>query len=136
MWEPNIAPGEGVGDLQVTPPTRDVFGSTCWSKELKRSRGSGPWGRRLFLYTVWCGRGGLITYRSSSVRTDHDTFCWNHTWPQLAKTFGGANFTLVEVQAWVEVACASIPTGWPNYHDTLLMRIRYLPNGVYRTVAS
>jgi hypothetical protein len=100
-----------------------------------RSAGSGPWGRRLFLYTVWCGKYGKITYRQSAVRTSHDTFCWNQTGPTWAKTAGGANYPLVEVQAWVEVACASIPTGWPNFHDSLMMRIQYFPNGVYRRVA-
>ena len=136
MWEPDLAPAEGTGDHYPTPVGRDIFGSSCWSKELKRSRGTWPWGRRLFLYTVWCGRAGTITYRTSSVRTAHDTFCWNPTGPQVAKTYGGATYTVVEVQAWVEVACASVPAGWPNFHDSLLMRIRYFPNGVYRTVAT
>jgi hypothetical protein len=35
----------------------------------------------------------------------------------------------------VQVSCASIPTGWPNYHDSLMMRVQYFPNGSYRTVA-
>ena len=100
-----------------------------------RSEGSGPWTRRLFMYTVWCGRSGRITYRSSSVRTQHDVFCWNSSGPTATKTFGGANFGVVEVQAWVAVSCASIPTGWPNYNDTHMMRVQYFPNGWYRTVA-
>jgi hypothetical protein len=53
----------------------------------------------------------------------------------VTRTYGGANYPLVEVQAWVPVACAAIPTGWPNYNDTLMMRVQYFPNGVYRTVA-
>jgi hypothetical protein len=69
------------------------------------------------------------------VRTDHDLFCWSPTSPTFSKTFGGANFAVVEVQAWVQVSCASIPTGWPNYHDSLMMRVQYFPNGSYRTVA-
>ena len=122
-WHPNPGPGP------------QFFGSTCYSKELMRSAGGGPWGRRLFLYTVWCGKSGRITYRLSAVRTSHDAFCWNPTGPRHERTAGGANFTFVEVQAWVEVACASIPVGWPNFHDTLMMRIQYFPNGVYRMVA-
>jgi hypothetical protein len=100
-----------------------------------RSRGSGPWTRRLFLYTVWCGRSGVITYRSSSVRTHHDVFCWNSSGPSWTRTFGGAGYPVVEVQAWVAVSCASIPAGWPNYNDSLMMRVQYFPNGGYRTVA-
>lgn len=100
-----------------------------------RSRGSGPWTRRLYLYTVWCGKAGIITYRSSSVRTQHSLFCGNSSGPTLTRTFGGANWPLVEVQAWVAVSCTSIPTNWPSYNDSLMMRVQYFPNGVYRTVA-
>ena len=87
------------------------------------------------MYTVWCGKSGSITYRKSSVRTSHDTFCWNNDAPTATKTYGGVYYAVVEVQAWVEVACASIPTGWPNFHDTLMMRVQYFANGTYRTVA-
>jgi hypothetical protein len=135
-WAPEIAPGEGVGNWHPNPGGGwQLYGSNCYSKELKRSTGSGPWGRRLFLYTVWCGKSGRITYRKSSHRTDHDTFCSNENPPTHSKTYGGANFPLVELQAWAEVRCASIPTNWPNYHDTLMMRVQYFPNGAYKTVA-
>lgn len=133
---PEIVPGEGVGDWHPNPGGGwQLYGSSCYAKELKRSAGGGPWGRRLFLYTVWCGRTGKITYRASAVRTQHDVFCWNTSGPTWTRTYGGANYALVEIQAWVEVACASIPAGWPNYNDTLMMRVQYFPNGVYRTVA-
>jgi hypothetical protein len=132
----------GVREVEGTPP-KDAFANMnpdepqlCWSKELERSDGgSWPWVRRLFLYTVWCGRSGVITYRESAVRTHHDTFCWNVDYPRLVKTAGGAGWTFVEVQTWVEVECASIPFSWPRYHDTLMMRVRYYPWGGYETVA-
>jgi hypothetical protein len=129
-------PGEGTGDAHPVPGNGwQYYGSTCWARELTRSEGSGPWTRRLFMYTVWCGRSGRITYRTSTVRTHHDVFCWNSSGPTATRTFGGANFGVVEVQAWVAVSCASIPTGWPNYNDTHMMRVQYFPNGYYRTVA-
>jgi hypothetical protein len=108
-------------------------GGGCWGKELVRGKGTYPYGRRLFLYTVWCGSGGLITYRSSSVRTDHDFLCWNSSGPYVAKTAGGAGWTWVQVQAWVDVACHS--PWWFDWHDSLMMRVNYYPNGVYETVA-
>jgi hypothetical protein len=134
-WAPGAVPGEGVGNPHPSPGGWQYYGSTCWAKDLMRSEGSGPWTRRLFMYTVWCGRSGRITYRSSSVRTQHDVLCWNSSGPTATRTLGGANFSVVEVQAWVAVTCASIPTGWPNYNDTLMMRVQYFPNGIYRTVA-
>ncbi|MBA2360220.1 MAG: hypothetical protein H0V79_04645 [Actinobacteria bacterium] len=122
----------------VKSPGRMQFegggGGTCWSRELERSEGWFPYGRRLFLYTIWCGSGGQITYRSSAVRTSHDFACWTTGGPYVAKTYGGAGFGLVEVQAWAEVACHS-PTGWPTWHDTLMLRVQYHPNGHYATVA-
>lgn len=108
-------------------------GGGCWGKELLRSKGTFPYARRLFLYTVWCGSGGLITYRASSVRTDHDVLCWNTSGPFAAKTAGGAGWTWVQVQAWVDVACHS--PWWFDWHDSLMMRVNYYPNGVYQTVA-
>jgi hypothetical protein len=109
-------------------------GGTCWSKQLERSEGWWPYGRRLYFYTVWCGSGGRITYRSSSAWTSHDFSCWTTNGPHVAKTYGGAGWGLVEVQAWAEVACHS-PSYWPTWHDTLMMRVRYYPNGWYQTVA-
>ncbi|MGH3116822.1 MAG: hypothetical protein ACRDQ2_06850 [Gaiellales bacterium] len=132
---PGAVPGAGAGDPHPTPGGWQYYGSVCWGRELMRSEGSGPWGRRLYLYTVWCGRNGRITYRSSSVRTHHDFFCWNSSGPTLTRTFGGANYSVVEMQTWVAVTCASIPSGWPNYNDTLMLRVQYFPNGLYRTVA-
>lgn len=87
------------------------------------------------MYTVWCGKAGKITYRSSSNRTDHDTFCHNVSPPTMQKTAGGTGWPWVEVQVWVEVDCASIPANWPHYHDTLMFRVRYWHNGLYQTVA-
>ena len=108
-------------------------GGGCWGKELLRAKGTFPYARRLFLYTVWCGSGGLITYRASSVRTDHDVLCWNTSGPFVTKTAGGAGWTWVQVQAWVDVACHS--PWWFDWHDSLMMRVNYYPNGVYQTVA-
>ena len=103
---------------------------TCWQRESKRSRGILAYTRRLYLLTTWCARfGTTISYRISSVRTHHDTFCGNSSGPYVTKTAGGTGNTFVDVQAWVEIECASIPTNWPRYHDTLMMRMRYLPDG-------
>ena len=109
-------------------------GGICWGVELQRAKGTWPYVRRLFLYTIWCGSGGQITYRSSAVRTSHDSICWNTSGPHLAKTAGGANFSFVEVQAWTAVACHS-PLYFVSFHDSLMMRVRYYPNGAYQTVA-
>jgi hypothetical protein len=103
---------------------------TCWQRESKRSRGILAYTRRLYLLTTWCARfGTTISYRISSVRTHHDTFCGNSSGPYVTKTAGGTGNTFVDVQAWVEIECASIPSNWPKYHDTLMMRMRYLPDG-------
>lgn len=107
----------------------------CWSKELERSKGLFPYRHRLFLYTVWCGSAGRITYRSSTARTAHDSICWTESGPFLAKTAGGAGYGVVEVQAWAGIACHS-PVYFISFHDSLMMRVRYFPNGVYQTVAA
>lgn len=120
----------------VIGPTQ-VDGSpagSCWGKELERSKGLWPYRHRLFLYTVWCGSAGRISYRTSSVRTDHDSICWTETGPFVQKTAGGAGYGFVEVQAWAGVACHS-SLYFISFHDTLMMRVRYYPNGVYETVA-
>lgn len=123
-------PGDGDGDPS------DETGSVCRQKELKRSMSeTGPWGRRLFLLTTWCYEGGIIKSSRSTARTSHDLFCENVSPPTVARTAGGAGSLFVEIQANVEVACASIPTNWPKYHDTLMMRIRYRANGTYQRVA-
>jgi hypothetical protein len=109
-------------------------GGICWGKELLRSKGTFPYVRRLYLYTVWCGSGNTITYRSSTVRTSHDAVCWTESGPFVAKTAGGAGFSFVEVQAWAGVACHS-PIYFVSFHDSLMMRVRYYPNGGYQTVA-
>ncbi len=109
-------------------------GGICWGKELLRSKGTWPYARRLYLYTVWCGSGGTITYRSSSVRTSHDSICWNTSGPYLTKMAGGAGFSFVEVQTWAGVACHS-PLYFVSFHDSMMLRVRYYPNGGYATVA-
>jgi hypothetical protein len=107
----------------------------CWAKDLLRSDGIWPYTRRLYLYTVWCGHAGVITYRASSARTNHDWACWNNPAPpQIARTYGGAGYGVVEVQAWVTVSCHS-PAVWPTFNDTLMMRVQYYPWGGYATVA-
>ena len=109
-------------------------GGICWGKELLRSKGTWPYVRRLYLYTIWCGSGGIITYRSSSVRTSHDTICWTESGPFLARTAGGAGSSFVEVQTWAGVACHS-PVYFISFHDSMMLRVRYYPNGGYATVA-
>jgi hypothetical protein len=59
-----IRDGKSGAGTNLLPP--DDGGGTCWGIKLKRSRGLYPYGRRLFLYTVWCGSNGVITYRSSA----------------------------------------------------------------------
>ena len=124
-----VSPGETIAQI----PPEGGGGGTCWSKELERSKGLYPYARRLFLYTVWCGSNGVITYRTSSVRTSHDFMCWNTSGPYAARTAGGAGWTFVQIQAWVDVACHS--PWWFDWHDSLMMRVNYYPNGVYATVA-
>jgi len=103
---------------------------TCWQRESRRTRGTLTYTRRLYLLTTWCARfGTTISYRLSSVRTHHDSFCWNTSPPVSQKTAGGTGWSWVDVQAWVEIECASVPSYWPKYHDTLMMRMRYLPDG-------
>lgn len=121
----------------IGAPRQQVEGAPsggCWGKELERSAGIFPYRHRLFLYTVWCGSAGTISYRSSTVRTAHDSICWTETGPFQAKTAGGAGYSLVEVQAWAGVACHS-PVYFISFHDSLMMRVRYYPNGWYETVA-
>jgi hypothetical protein len=144
---PSLAAGERPEDLYAVdsgvvevkrPQTMQIpggGGGTCWSKQLERSQGLYPYGRRLYLYTIWCGSGGTITYRSSSVWTSHDIACWTTNGPHMAKTYGGAGWAFVEVQAWAEIACHA-PSYWPTWNDTLMMRVQYFPNGWYQTVAT
>jgi hypothetical protein len=134
-----FAVDNGVREVVRPPRTNQIppeggGGGTCWGKQLERSEGGFPYGRRLYLYTIWCGSGGTITYRSSTAWTSHDFSCWTTNGPHVAKTYGGAGWGMVEVQAWAEVACHS-PSYWPTWHDTLMMRVRYYPNGWYQTVA-
>jgi hypothetical protein len=133
-----FAVDDGIREIPVPRanqiPPEGGGGGTCWGKQLERSEGWFPYGRRLYLYTIWCGSGGTITYRSSSAWTSHDFSCWTTNGPYVAKTYGGAGWGMVEVQAWAEVACHS-PTYWLTWHDTLMMRVRYYPNGWYQTVA-
>ena len=127
------------GSADADPPivNQNPDGSplgVCWSKELLRSDGWFPYTRRLYLYTVWCGHAGVITYRASSARTSHDWACWNQNPPNIVRTYGGVGYGMVEVQSWVEVACHS-PTYWPTFNDTLMLRVQYYPWGGYATVA-
>lgn len=131
-----VGSGTAVAGGSPAPPTQ-VDGSpsgSCWGIELERSKGWWPYRHRLYLYTVWCGSAGRITYRTSTVRTAHDSICWTETGPFVQKTAGGAGYGLVEVQAWAGVACHS-SLYFISFHDTLMMRVRYYPNGLYETVA-
>ena len=108
-------------------------GGICYGKTLTRSEGAWPYGRRLHNYTVWCGSGGIITYRSTSAWTHHDFLCWNSGGPYVNRTAGGAGWTYVQVQVTVNVACHT--PWWFDAHDTLMMRVNYYPWGGYHTVA-
>jgi hypothetical protein len=129
--------GGGIGGGAGLPQPAQAEGGgggTCWGAELQRSKGWWPYRHRLFLYTVWCGSGGRITYRSSTARTAHDSICWTENGPHVAKTAGGAGYSFVEVQSWAGVACHSA-LYFISFHDTLMLRVRYYPNGYYQTVA-
>lgn len=135
-YEDAPPPAEGTGSYG------GYYSATCprqwkFSKELKRSQGPGFWARSLYLYTVWCSNSlsGLITRYSHSVRTSHGSWCGNVQPPISRVTDGGVGAPYVEVQAWVEVECASVPFNWPKHHDTLMMRIRYYPSGRYVRMA-
>ena len=108
-------------------------GGTRWGKQLERSEGWFPCDAAC-TRAPSCGSQGVITYRSSSAWTSHDFSCWTTNGPHVAKTYGGAGWGMVEVQARAEVARHS-PSYWPTWHDTLMMRVRYYPNGWYETVA-
>ncbi len=137
FWDENVLPpAEGTGSsggfYSTTCPRQWKFG-----KELLRSQGPAFWTRRLYLYVVWCSNSltGVITNYSHSVRTSHGNWCQNTLTPASKVTDGGRGARYVEIQAWVEVECASVPFSWPKHHDTLMMRIRYFPSGWYRTTA-
>lgn len=108
-------------------------GGICYGVQLERADGGWPYRRRLYNYTVWCGSGGYITYRSTSAWTSHDFMCWNTGGPYVNRAAGGAGWTYVQVQVSVNVACHS--PWWFNWHDTLMMRVNYNPYGGYHTVA-
>jgi hypothetical protein len=121
--------GDNGGYYSAVCPRNWKFG-----KELQRSQGRGVWARRLYLYVVWCSNSlsGHITKYTFSVRPSHGDWCASTHPPMARVTNGGAGWNFVDVQAWVEVECASVPFNWPKHHDTLMMRIRYFANGWYR----
>jgi hypothetical protein len=126
----------GAGAIKPGPQRMQAEGAAggiCYGKQLTRSEGGWPYGRRLYNYTVWCASGGRITYRSTAAWTSHDFLCWNDGGPYVARTAGGVGWSYVQVQVWVNVACHS--PWWFDWHDTLMMRVNYYPNGVYHTVA-
>ena len=107
-------------------------GTTCWSITTTRSRGLWPYGRAIHLYTIWCGKSGIITYRESSAWPGVDFLCSaSDVW--WGKVGGGAGWSFVDVQAQAAFACDS--PWWFDWHDFLMQRIRYHPNGYYETIA-
>jgi hypothetical protein len=126
----SVYPGDGDGD----PSSEE--GSVCFQKELERSQGITVWRRALFMLTTWCQNNGLITTSRSVVRTSHGLWCSNDQEPKVAWTgAGGRGFTYVEFQAWVPVSCSAGPFDWPPLRDSLMMRVRFLTNRRYQTVA-
>jgi hypothetical protein len=121
-------PPQGVPATQVEPGG----GGGCWSTTTTRSRGLYPYNRGLHLYTVWCSNGSVITYRSSSSWPFGDFLCACSSGPHVDKVAGGAGWSFVDVQAWASYACHS--PWWFDWNDTLVMRIRYHPNGYYETI--
>jgi hypothetical protein len=131
LWaQPGIVPADSWGGFQSQQGNL-----RCYTKESERTRGILTYTRRLYLLTSWCAANGKILSRVSTHRTHHDSWCWNHTGPQTRKTAGGVGSTFVDVQAWVEIECASVPTYFPKWHDTLMLRMRYLPNGYVQRLA-
>lgn len=134
-WDLFNAPGSVSGDTwgRFTGEQGNV---RCYSRETERTRGILMYTRRLYLLTSWCARNNkVIISRVSTARTHHDSWCWNQSGPFTSRTAGGVGYTFVDVQAWVEIECASVPTYWPKWHDTLMMRMRYLPNGYVQRLA-
>jgi hypothetical protein len=107
-------------------------GGGCWGATTTRSRGIYPYNRGLHLYTVWCSNGSVITYRTSSSWPFGDFLCRCTSGPHVDKVAGGAGWSFVDVQAWASYACHS--PWWFDWNDTLVMRIRYHPNGWYETI--
>jgi hypothetical protein len=104
----------------------------CWSTTTTRSRGLWPYGRAIHLYTIWCAQGGIINYRDSSAWPSVDFLCGaSDLW--WGKVAGGAGWPFVDVQAQAAFACNS--PWWFDWHDFLMQRIRYHPNGWYETIA-
>jgi hypothetical protein len=128
--------GEELGPKAVSRifPTMPCCGNatTCWSTTTSRSRGWWPYGRTIHLYTLWCAAGGIINYRDSAAWTGQDFTCDpRNLW--AGKVGGGAGWWFVDVQAQSDFACDS--PWWFDWHDTLMQRIRYHPNGWYETIA-
>lgn len=141
--DPALAqPGSGMG-VEVVPkrlprtyqnPDGSPVGR-CWSAETEISDGWFPYRHRLFLKTVWCGHAGVITYRESMPRTQHDFTCHDTNGPYALRMFGGAGAGFVDVRAWVNVFCYSLPSYWPGYNEHLMQEIRYYPWGGYVAIA-
>ena len=75
---------------------------------------------------------GIITYRESSAWPGVDFLCSaSDVW--WGKVGGGAGWSFVDVQAQAAFACDS--PWWFDWHDFLMQRIRYHPNGYYETIA-
>ena len=104
----------------------------CWGATTSRARGVYPYGRALHLYTMWCGRNWIITYRTSSAWVSHDFLCHLNSGPHTARVAGGLGWSWVDVQAWATYGCHS--PWWFEWNDTLLQRIRYHANGYYQLI--
>jgi hypothetical protein len=133
-YDPGIVgAGKGYGKLRPAPNLVEPGGGGgCWGATTTRSRGLWPYNRGLHLYTVWCSNGSVITYRSSSSWPFGDFLCGCTSGPHVDKVAGGAGWSFVDVQAWASYACHS--PWWFDWNDTLVMRIRYHPNGYYETI--
>lgn len=108
-----------------------------YSKTLTRSQGPGWWNRKLHLYMVWCSntsRTRIVGWQAT-VYTNHGAWCGNSHPPVWWRTDGGTGYFYVEIQAHVEVSCASVPFNWPRLHDSLWFRTRFRADRVYQTVA-
>jgi hypothetical protein len=130
-YDAGMDEGEAAGEELVNHQIPGEGGSTCFSTTTTRSVGLWPANRALHMYTIWCGSGGLITYRKSTVWTSTDAICWTSGGPTQSLTGGGAGWTWAEVQAWGQFSCHT--PFWFDVHSTLVQRIRYYPNGVYQT---
>jgi hypothetical protein len=82
--------------------------------------GTWPYQQSVYQSTYWCARGGLLTYRSTSMESE-SSIC-ARTDSDQQKVGGGVGYDYVVVHGWVSFSCTTIipwaPTNtfrWANW---------------------